>query len=194
MDNINEIRNRINYNKKNNKSNPFLKLIKILMVLMCIAVSFLIYAKNDENAVFLQKTLNINLSFKDFNQKVGLFFSKLASSLNIFDSNDQMDDTPVSSNISYISLGNSNFMTEDNTVPMLFFGKIVNVQKKNDMNQVTVYYQNDVIACYYNLIDLYVKKNDLLNEKNIIGTYNESFKVLFQYENCLIDYEEAILK
>ena len=81
METINEIRNRINDKKVDNKFFLFIKGILLIAVLI---LGFLIYARNDANASFINSVFHTNISFTKMNETIDLYISNLLSNFNIF--------------------------------------------------------------------------------------------------------------
>ncbi len=189
MNEYEEIKRKI---EGKNKKNIFLSFFEIIFVICILFLSFLIYAKNDENGLMLQKYFNLNVSFKEFNNKIGLTLSKMFSNLNIFDEEEKKDKM-VSQSVYYQSVGDNYYTYETHEVVMLNYGKILNIKNENNFYVVNVYYSSGINACYYELNDVNVKKGDLLNKRESIGTYEEKFKVIFAKNNQIITYEEVLL-
>lgn len=173
------------------KKNPFLKISTIFFALISLAIGFLIYAKNDENGSFLKKHFSLNISFEKMNNEISLFLSSLLAKFNIFTNKDS-NDIKVNNEINYQKIDDYYYKTSSNKIEMLDNGKILNV-KQDDDYIINVYYQNGVCASYYNLIEINVSKDDYLNKGDIIGYYEDKFKVLFSKDHELISYEEFML-
>ena len=188
MNDIERLRKKINGTKKRHKILTFLESI---LILFAITLSFLIYAKNDENGFFLQKYFNVNISFKSLNDKIGFAISKMLSNFNIF--NKEEDSKKVSTSIYYQKQDNNYYSYSSLEVPMLFDGKVLSILNVDNKYSVNVYYSNGVNACYYELTSNYTKKEDLLSKGDYIGTYEEKFKVIFAKNDQIITYEEALL-
>ncbi len=189
MDNYEEIKNKI---EGKNKKHYILNFFKLILSFFVLVLSFLIYAKNDEDASFLSKVFNVNVSFKAMNEKISYQISTLLSSLNIFKKDEEKTHL-VSTPINYISLGNNYYSFESNEIPLLFKGKILNINTFNDTYNVNVYFENGINACYYDILNIYVNKGDIVNRNETIGNYETQFKVIFAKNNQIISYEEALL-
>lgn len=179
-------------NKIEGKNKGFFNFFQIVFIIIALFLSFMIYAKNDENGSFLQKYFHLNVSFKDFNNKVGLNISRFLANLNIFTENDE-DAKKVATNIYYLKDENNYYTYTSNEVPMLFYGKVLSINDAEKKYDINIYYSNGVNACYYGLESNYTNKGDILNKGDIIGTYEERFKVIFAKNNKIISYEEALL-
>lgn len=189
MNEYEEIKRKI---EGKNKKSKLLSIFEMVFVICILILSFLIYAKNDESGSMLQKYFNVNVSFKDLNNKIGLSLSKIFSNLNIFDV-EEKEDKKVSQTKYYQSIGDNYYTYETNEVVMLNYGKILNITTEDSFYAVNVYYSTGINACYYELSNISVKKGDLLNKSEIIGTYEEKFKVIFAKSSKIITYEEALL-
>ena len=190
METINEIRDRINDKKVDNKFFLFIKGILLIAVLI---LGFLIYARNDANASFINSVFHTNISFTKMNETIDLYISNLLSNFNIFTFNNNQEDETVNKEIEYIKLEENYYFTNANYVKCLTKGKVVKVDENIDTFSVTIFYKNEVTACYYDLLETFVKYQDEVNIDTFIGTYNAKFKVLFEKNGKLITYEEALL-
>ena len=188
MENIDEIRDRINKKEQRSYFSNFVKTILLLFVLL---LGFLIYARNDESAVLINKIFSTNISFVKMNDEIDLFLSKMLANFNIFTKNNEEDVKVNNSNL-YIKDEDNYFKTNTNEVYSLFYGKVVAIQENNEKFNITVFYENEVTACYYGLTSSIVIINDLIEQGDIIGTYENNFKVLFKKNNTFITYEEAL--
>lgn len=176
-------------NKK--KNHPLLKFFELICLLLVFLLSFMIYAKNDENGSFLNKYFSLNVSFKSFNDEVGYYLSKFLANFNIFTKDDESK--KVSGTIYYQVLGDDYYSYESNNIPLLYDGKIVNISQIDDAISISVYYQNGITANYYELTSSFVNKEDIVSLGENIGTYEERFKTIFQIDNQIISYEEVLL-
>ncbi len=189
MNTYEEIKNKIEGKKKTHK---ILRIIEVFFIILIFVLSFMIYADKDEDGKFFKKYFNIDISFKDFNDKVGLFMSNMLANFNIF-IKDEPSIKEVDASIYYQKLGNNYFAYESQEIPMLFYGKILSVEESLNSYNVNVYYKNGINACYYEVINSHVKKGDLLNKGDSLGTYEEKFKAIFAKDNKIISYEEVLL-
>lgn len=190
MEKIDEIRSRINEEKTTSKLLLFFKGLLLVIVLI---LGFLIYAKNDVNATFINSIFHTNISFKKMNDSIDLYVSSILSNFNIFNYEKNEEDVEVSKEYNYIKLENNYYFTNANYIKCLTKGKVVKIEQNLDNYNITIFYKNEVTACYYELSDVFVKSQDIVSVDTIIGTYDAKFKVLFEKNGKLISYEEALL-
>ena len=189
MEKINDIRNRINNTKE---KHTFWNFFKGIFLILTLILGFLIYARNDESATFVNQLFSTNISFTKMNSDIDLFISEMLAKLNIF-SYEKDTDIKVNNNEIYISEGNNYYSTNSNIVYAIKKGKIVSINSYGEYYSVTIFYENEITACYYDLTSVLCKTNDLLYAYDNIGSYVGKFKVLFEKNDNILTYEEAII-
>ena len=173
--------------KVSKKSN----LYRVLMVIMSVYVifmSFVIYAKKDENAIVFNSLFNTNINFRDFNSKINDLLD-----LRVIDGSKFNESEVVSGDISYIYLGDDFYMSEGDIVTGLDDGVVTYVNGKDDNYTVIIEYDNGVRATYYNLVEVNVFSNDRVYINDIIGSYNEKVKIVFIKNNHKLNYEDIFI-
>lgn len=166
--------------------------IKCFLLVLVLILGFLIYAKNDAEASFINSVFNTHFSFVKMNSYIDLYINSLLSNFNIFNMSNN-EDKLVNGSVSYIKSNiNNYYYCESNYVYGLTGGIIYKVDKEDDLYDVTVFYENEVTACYYELKNVQVSYQDKIDCSSIIGEYDNHFKVLFEYNDSLISYEEAL--
>ena len=184
MEQVKTIRNRIN---KKEKKSKLLSFLSFFMAFLSIILGIMIYMKKDENGTFLSENFNVSVNFENFNSKV----NKTINNLFKFEFENKNNDKLVSNGISYIELGDNLFSSEDNSVKMIEDGVIIGVYENNDSTSILVNYENGVIASYSLVDDVLVKQYDQFNKGDVIGSYSDSFKVLFKKDDQIVSYVEA---
>jgi len=190
MEELEEIQKRMEKgNEKKEKRSLAYKIMMSFLLVFALSLGFLIYARIDENGSVLNQIFHTNVNFTSFNTKINRFLDNMFR----FNLRNNQNDTPVSGTLSYEPLENNYYRSEDQSVKMLKRGVVSYVDTKNQESFVMITYENGVVASYYELIDPMVKTLDQLNAGDVIASYEEQFKVLFQKGNQLISYEEALL-
>lgn len=186
MEKITKIRNRIS---KTESKNKILNFFSLIMVILSICLGIMIYAKKDENGAFLKENFGVSYNFSEFNMKANSIINDLFK----FDlSKNDKNDEQVNNQVTYIELGQNLFSSGSTSIEMMHNGIILGVYKDEYTYSLLVNYENGVLASYSNLLDVNVKQYDELDKGEVIGSYEESFKVLFKKDNKIISYNEAI--
>ncbi len=167
--------------KKPRKKHHALYVFSISALLLIAAIlATLIYGRNNpEGQIFGVPFAQINAKFDSF---LGIFSPDITSD----------KDKPVQGETKYQHIKDNYYVTDDQSVRALTNGVINNVSKEGESYFVLLSYNNGVTAYYYELIDLVIKNNDVLSASDIIGGYEEQFKVIFKKNGQVISYEEAI--
>lgn len=168
--------------KKNKKSNHkgVFTFFMSMMALVSLVLGFLIFARSNPNGTVF------GIKMADVNNAVSRLFSNMFS-FNIFKSNDKT--TQVDTQVSYISLGEGKFISDDGSVRSLYNGTVNYVEKVEEDNYLVVMsYDNGIVASYYNLTDIMIKNNDRLKSNDIIGNYETSFNAVFMKDDQVIPY------
>lgn len=182
MDIIRKIRNRLG---KKDKVNLFYRISCSILICISIILGFLIYAKKDEEATFLNENFNINVNFSKMNSWINDLFNFKKTSNNEY--------FPVANNKIYLPIGKDLYQTDSNEIFMINKGIILGVNQESDASYtLLISYDNGVIASYFNIVTCLVKEYDQLQKGEIIGYYNESFKALFKKGDSLVNYEDAV--
>lgn len=201
MSEIDKIKRRINKRKvkidindevkdlsSNSKSSNLFKILMGIMTVYALFMSVAIYAKKDENAVALNKVLNTNINFSSFNKSL----NKLLNFRIIDNSNEDIHDSVVSSNVTYLSLGDDYYTSEGNLVVALDDGVITYVNGKDESYTIIVEYDCGVRATYDNMSEVNVFVNDRIYSEDILGSYSDKVKIIFIKDSSKISYEEVI--
>lgn len=176
----------------NIKSSFIFRLIKTVLFLFVLILGILIYARKDSSAQLINNIFNTNISFVKMNSTIDLYINNLLSNFNIFGFN--KDETiRVNNSSSYLKTENNNYyITESNMIYGLFDGIVCKTENEDGKYNITVFYKNEVTACYYELTNINVTFQDKIDNNTILGSYDKSFKVLFEYNSNLISYEKAL--
>jgi hypothetical protein len=187
--NLSKRKKSLNNEAKNiNKKSGFYRVIMTIMTIYALAMSFVIYAKKDENAIILNSIFKTDINFSTFNSKINDFLD-----LRILNSKDnEVDSLVVSGEVYYIELGNDYYISEGDIVSGLADGVITYINGKDDRYTVIVEYDNGIRATYYDLIEVNVFSGDRIYSNDIIGTYNEKVKIIFIKDNVKLNYEEIL--
>ena len=186
MENINQIRNRIN--KKESKS-TLLSFLSLIMLLISFVLGGMIYMKKDENGTFLKENFGLNVNFKTFNNRVNIIINDLFK----FEFEEKnVGNQLVSNPVNYIQLNDNMFSCEDTSISMLNDGVVLGVYEEGDNYTILINYDNGVLASYSSIQEVLVKEYDQLEKGDKFASYYDSFKVLFKKDGVLISYDEAI--
>lgn len=189
MENLEKIKKKLE--KKYSSNNPVLYYLSIVLVLTALVLGFLIYAKKDENGKLLKEYFNVNVSFVEMNKNISSFFKSLTN-FNIFFNNDNETQLVNSTNY-YTPIGDNYYISEDSQIRMLNHGTILYKTEEENGYAIIVNYNNGVIATYFEIKTPLVNRYDQLDKGDVFGSYANKFKVLFNKNNKLITYEEALL-
>lgn len=174
----------------NNKSESS-KIFKCLMGIMTIYVlfmSFAIYAKKDQNGTFLNEIFNTNMNFTNFNKTL----NKLLNPRIVSDNNSDIIDQVVSSNVSYIGVGEDYYTSEGNLVVALSDGVITYVNGKDESYTIIVEYDNGIRATYNEVNEVNVFVNDRVYSDDILGSFDDKVHMIFIKDNTKISYEDVV--
>lgn len=180
-----ELSNECLYKNKKSKGLSFLS---SLCILLSITLSFLIYAKNDENGSWLKKNFGIELSFSKVNSVMAKYSDYLLD-FNIFKNE---DDVLVAYVPSYQSLGNNLYEPNSNEITSIGDGTVVFVGDNENEKVVIIQHDLGYSATYIGLDDVLVKKYDRVDDKDSIGISFDSIKIKFEKENDTLTYEEVL--
>lgn len=183
-----DINNEVKDLSNNGKSSSLFKVLMGIMTVYALFVSVAIYAKKDENAIALNKVLNTNINFTSFNKSL----NKLLDFRIIDNSNEYIHDSVVSSNVTYLSLGDDYYTSEGNLVVALYDGVITYVNGKDESYTIIVEYDCGVRATYDNMNEVNVFVNDRIYSEDILGSYTDKVKIIFIKDSSKISYEEVI--
>ncbi len=192
MDDLTTIKKRIEETGriKKTRRHPLYKVMMSLLIVLSIVLGCLIYTRLDENGIIINQVFNTNVNFSNFNQKINKILDRMFN-FNVFKNE---DDQAVNASAIYLKSEKDNYYyVESNYVPMLKNGIISYVDIKEEKAFIMIYYENGVVASYFDLLSPLVKVMDQLKAGDSIAEYEQSFKVLFQKDNQIIDYEEALL-
>lgn len=192
MDDLDTIKKRIEETGRVKKTSrhPLYKVMMSLLIVFSITLGCLIYTRIDENGFIINQIFNTNVNFTNFNQKINKILDRMFN-FNIYQKD---NDQEVNASAIYIKDKKDNYYyVESNMVPMLKNGIISYVDINDDKAFIMIHYENGVVASYFDLLSPLVKVMDQLKAGDSIAEYEQSFKVIFQKDNQIIDYEEALL-
>lgn len=192
MDDLDTIKKRIEETGRVKKKSrhPLYKIMMSLLIVLSITLGCLIYARIDENGLIINQVFNTNVNFTNFNQKINKILDRMFN-FNIY-KND--NDQEVNASAIYLKSERDNYYyVESNLVPMLKNGIISYIDIKDSKAFIMINYENGVVASYFDLLSPLVKVMDQLKAGESIAEYEQSFKVIFQKDHQIIDYEEALL-
>lgn len=186
MENVKDVQKRLKKEKTPIKEKRILKFFNFLMVLLVLLLGSLIYCKQDENGAILKKFFNVDISFKNMNEKIENTLDNIFS----FNKNEEIK---VSSLDLYHSLGNNNYSTDDKTIRMLMDGEVLISSYQEGYSYFVVVKYNNGVNALYTLIDECNVEIGKLNKNDVIGTYNkEYFNCIFKKNNETISYNQAL--
>lgn len=171
-----------------NKRNKALSFLSSLCVLLSITLSFLIYAKNDENGSWLKKNFGIELSFS----KVNSIMSKYTDYLLDFNIFKKDNDLAVAYVPSYYSLGDNLYESNSNEITSIGDGTVIFVGEYENEKVVIIQHDLGYSATYSGLEDVLVKKYDRVDDKDSIGVSFKSIKIEFEKGFGTLTYEEVV--
>ncbi|MBQ9730935.1 MAG: M23 family metallopeptidase [Bacilli bacterium] len=178
--------NKDYYKENKNKGLSFLS---SLCLLVCIALSVLIYGKNDENGKWLKDNFGIEVSFSKINQTMSKYTDYILD-FDIFKFLE--DDKPVSYESYYYSLGNNLYESTSNEITSIGDGTVVFVGEVDNKKVLIIEHDLGYSATYIGLEDVLVKKYDRVDDKNTIGVSFEPIEIHFKKESVSISYEEVL--
>jgi len=183
-----DINNEVKTLEQNSKSSKLFKLIMSFLGLYALFMSFAIYARKDENATIINSVFNTNINFSDFNR--GL--NKLLN-LRVIDNNDINGiDQVVSSNVSYMSLGEDYYTSDGNLVVALDDGIVTYVNGKDENYTIIVEYDSGIRATYYETNEVNVFVNDRVYKDDIIASFDDKVQIIFIKDSQKLSYEEVV--
>ncbi len=192
MEELTAIRRRL-MQKEKKKRSKILSFFEFLLIVIALLLGFLIYARNDEDGKLFSSFLKIDVSFKKMNEDIDFALAKMISNFNIFKDTNNNQEEMVDIIYSYQKEDKNYYQTSDHLIPMLKDGQILKIEENEDDYNITLKYQGKILACYYEIKDIYVKTGDILSKGDILGSYDEHFKVLFTQDGTSLDYEEVLL-
>lgn len=191
---INKRKNKININdevkglEENNKGSKLFRVLMSIMGVYALFMSFAIYAKKDESGSVINNVFNTNINFTNFNK--GL--NKLLNLRVIDNENIEGADQVVSSNVSYINVGEDYYTSEGNLVVAMDDGVITYVNGKDENYTIIVEYDNGVRATYNEVNEVNVYVNDRVYSDDILGSFDDKVEIIFIKNSEKLSYEEVI--
>ena len=117
----------------------------------------------------------------------------LILNLRIIDnSKEDIHDQVVSSEVSYIHLGDDYYTSEGNVAIALDDGVITYVNGKDENYTVIVEYDNGIRATYNEVKEVNVYVNDRVYKDDILGSYIDKVEIIFIKDSEKISYEEVV--
>lgn len=189
MDDLRKIKKRINKENAPVRERRLLRFFNGALALLLIGIGCLIYCKEDEDGKLLKKWFNIDVSFRDMNEKIQgtlnqIFYFKDASA----------GEQSVAGLDLYHSLGNNNYSTDDGSVRALRDGNVIASSYQNEKKYfVAIEYDNRVRALYTMISECALKSGDSLKKNDVIGTYDgEYFNCIFKKDEKTISYGDVL--
>lgn len=165
------------------------KLYKFSMCFLVIAALFLsvaIYARKDENGEFLKESLGINVNFTSFNKTINSLLDFRAAE-NITNNDQVVANVP-----SYIHTGEDLYVSGGSEVTSIDDGVVTYVFRDESGYLVIVENDSGFRSVYSNMLDVSVKVNDRVYFDSVIGTVEESVKIVFSKNNEILKYEQVL--
>lgn len=182
------INKRKNSSMSKEKSGAIFKVVTSLMTIYVLFMSFAIYAKKDQEATVFNNVFKTDVSFTKFNNMM----SKLLNLRIIDNSKEDIHDQVVSSEVSYIHLGDDYYTSEGNVAIALDDGVITYVNGKDENYTVIVEYDNGIRATYNEVKEVNVYVNDRVYKDDILGSYIDKVEIIFIKDSEKISYEEVV--
>lgn len=181
MKDIEEIQNRIRHRKKEKLlsdklfSNVYNTMIKF-MVVMVVGLLAVSYSKTGfDYTVYDSVFDNTNLvAVKSWVNNIYPVFN---------------EEITVSSNVTYQSLGNDRYTNYTNDVICLDSGRVIYQGEDNMGSYITVLLENNVQITYSGLESVYVSLYSNVDKGLLLGMYNESIIMTFEYLGEYMSYE-----
>ena len=170
------------------KSSKWFKALMGIMAIYAIFISVAIYAKKDENATALNSLFNNNINFNSLNKTL----NKLINFRVVNSVDDSVKDQVVSSNVTYLDLGNDYYTSEGNLVVAMDDGVITYVNGKDDSYTVIVEYDSGVRATYNEVNEVNVFVNDRIYKEDILGSFDDEVQIIFIKDKTKLSYEEVM--
>lgn len=184
MNEIEEIRNR--FKKRKGKLKPlddtkFKSLYNTMirfMVILIVGLFLASYSKTNEINALMSRVLDSEKYYIATNWIQTNLFSFVESEV-------------VSQSISYVPLGEDEYTNYTNQVESLASGRVVYAGYQDMMGYyITVLLENNVQVTYSGMDTVSIDLYDRVEANQIIGTYQESIVLLFEYLGEVISYEE----
>ena len=170
-----------------NEAGALYKGVMTFFTLCALFLSFAIYAKKDENATLFNSVFDTNINFKSFNKGLNSLFNP-----RVVDVEDEIKDQVVSSNVSYIYLGDDYYSCEGDLLVAIDDGVVTYVNGKDNDYTLIVEYDSGFRGTYYNVREVNVYVNDRVYSDDILGSFEEKVEMLFVKDGSKISYEEVI--
>ena len=171
--------------RKYSKPSKIYKIVMALMVLMAMFLSVAVYAKKDQNGVFLREKLGINVNFSAFNKTINKM-------LNFRTIENIANTSPVSNVPNYIHMGDDIYINGSSEVTSIDDGVVTYIHSDEFGYLVIVEHDSGFRSVYSNLSDVSVKINDRIYFESIIGVVEEQVKIVFSKDNKKITYEQVL--
>lgn len=155
-----------------------------LMVAMMIGIGTLTYFKADPNNLELKKLLTQDFDFSKISSNITKWISPF---LHL----DKMD-LPVSQIPEYQLIDKNYFQSNSNEVKILDEGTVVYVGHQDILNDyVIIQGVSGIKITYGKLTNNNLKLYDYVHVGEVIGAYDKSLILVFEYEGKEISYEQA---
>lgn len=172
----------------NTKTSNLFKILTSIMTIYILFVSIAIYAKKDQDAIILNKVLDTNINFRDFNKTLNNLLN-----LRVIDNSEEPShDQVVSSNVSYVHIEDDYYVSEGNVAVALDDGVVTYVNGKDENYTIIVEFDSGIRATYSNLSEVNVFVNDRVYKEDIMGLYLEKVEIIFIRNSEKLTYEEVI--
>ena len=201
MSELDEIKNRIHnrkgrskevnvdvveVDKKYSKPSKLYKISMCCLILMAMFLSVAIYARKDEEGIILKDKFGININFSTFNKTLNKLLNFRA--VNTINSGDQL----VANVPSYIHTGDDLYISGSSEVKSIDDGIVTYIYQDETGYLVIIENDSGFRSVYSNILDISVKVNDRVYFDSVIGTVEESVKIVFSKDNQILTYEQVI--
>ena len=198
MNKIAKIRKRINKNREKqslkkdileleNKSHPLYKIAMMLLGIYAIFIAFALYVRNEERATTFNTLFNTNIDFSSFNKAMGKVIN-----LRGVDSKITSSDQMVSASVSYQSLGDDYYTSDDHLIVAFDDGVVTYVNGKDDNYTVIVEFDRGYRATFNGVMEVNAYVGDRVYQNDIIGSFDDKVQIIFIKNREKVSYEEIL--
>ena len=172
------IKNRKNKTNVNKKYFPMYRFFMSFLALTSLCLSFLIFAKKDEdNASLLCSKIGLNIDFGKINSNISGYFDSIIG-LDFLKKSFYESSQEVSNQTTLLPLGDDYFTNDEFTIKALDGGVVVYVGETDDLYDITVAYDNNISVVYSSIDEIFVSLMDRIEIDDTIAKFSDKFKMV----------------
>ncbi len=167
-----------------------LKTVNRILLVLVLLIGFLIYAKNDPKAKFIEDRFGYKLDFTYVNLVVGSITNNILD-FNIFQSFKNSEKT-VSTISKYYHMGHKSYTNEDGKIYAIGNGKVALINDDDGNSTVVIRTTKEIDIFYLDVKEVFVSIDDWVDDGDLIGSFDSNLRISFKLNGVDLTYEEAL--